>query len=565
MPLLRMIASFTLAATILVLLPTATAAPQNEGNAAVYRIREGRNEISLVERFSIFVEHSAKIRRVMDFDEEVITVQVVEGTPTQFRIYALRGGVTTINVVDEHGRSYSLEVLVEGDVRHLASKIRRSYPDDVITVEEISEQAVRLVGWVSKPENINEIEEIAKEFYPNVMNHMKTGGVQQVLMKCTVLEVQRSKLRRLGMNFSLIRPESFLFSTPGPITPITALTASGAGTTATLSGFSNSTITYGFTRPNSVFQGFIQAMLEEGMLKSQATPMIVTHNGRPANFLSGGETPVPIPAGLGTTGFQFREYGIQMNAVPYILGNGRVRLEVETIVRDQDFANTVTVSGTTISAFKTNSANTQVEMNFGEALVIAGLVSQKSNVTTQKLPFFGELPYIGAAFSRKTSVESESELIIMVTPEYVSPAPASQFPQQGPGMFTDTPTDKELFGMGLLETPKYGDACENGCQNCLPGERCHNCQHGLPMHNCPDCQQNGGSCAPPGYGKADSKTVPAKPVMDFGLSTPTKPVSSSRTVSGEPTNTKGVNNRKTGTSSGSSRSGSSGLISPTMR
>ena len=114
--------------------------------------------------------------------------------------------------------------------------------------------------------------------------------------------------------------------------------------------------------------------------------MIVTHNGRPANFLSGGETPVPIPAGLGTVGFQFREYGVQMNAVPYILGNGRVRLEVETIIRDQDFANTVTVSGTTVTAFKTNSANTQVEMNFGEALVIAGLISQKQDVTTSEDP-----------------------------------------------------------------------------------------------------------------------------------------------------------------------------------
>ena len=183
MPLLRMIASFTLAATILVLLPAATATAQIEGSSAVYRIHEGRNELSLVERFSIFVEHSAKIRRVMDFDEEVITVQVVEGTPTQFRVYALRGGVTTITVVDEHGRSYSLEVLVEGDVRYLESKIRRSYPNDVITIEEINEQAVRLVGWVSQPEDINEIEEIAKQFYPTVMNHMKTGGVQQVLMK----------------------------------------------------------------------------------------------------------------------------------------------------------------------------------------------------------------------------------------------------------------------------------------------------------------------------------------------------------------------------------------------
>ena len=562
MPLLRMMTSFTLAATILVLLPAATATAQSEGSSAVYRIHDGRNELSLVERFSIFVEHSAKIRRVMDFDEEVITIQVVEGTPTQFRVYALRGGVTTITIVDEHGRDYRLEVLVEGDVRYLESKIRRSYPNDVITIEEINEQSVRLVGWVSQPEHINEIEEIAKQFYPTVMNHMKTGGVQQVLMKCTVLEVQRSKLRRLGMNFTLVRPEGFLFSTPGPITPITAIGGAGG---PTLSGLSNSTVTFGFTRPNSVFHGFVQAMLEEGMLKSQATPMIVTHNGRPANFLSGGETPVPIPAGLGTTGFEFREYGIQMNAVPYILGNGRVRLEVETIIRDQDFANTVTVSGTTITAFKTNSANTQVEMNFGEALVIAGLISQKQDVLTQKLPFFGELPYIGAAFSRKTATESERELIIMVTPEYVSPAPASQFPQQGPGMFTDTPTDKELFGMGLLEVPKYGDPCENGCENCMPGGNCQNCPHGLHLNSCPDCRQNGGSCVPPGYGSSDSQVAPEMPAIDLERSTQTRPVSSSRTVSGDGKSANGVSHKKSRTSSGTARSESSGLISPTMR
>ena len=559
MPLLRMLASFTLAATILLLLPSPVATAQSPGGSAVYRIHEGRNELSLTERFSVFVEHSSKIRRVMDFDEEVITIQVVENTPTQFRVYALRAGVTTINIVDEHGRTYSLEVLVRGDVRHLESHIRRSYPDDVITIEEINDQSVRLVGWVTQPEHINEIEEIAKQFYPTVMNHMKTGGVQQVLMKCTVLEVQRSKLRRLGMNFSLIRPEGFLISTPGPITPISTLTSGGAGTVAALSGFSNSTITFGFTKPNSVFHGFIQAMLEEGMLRSQATPMIVTHNGRPANFLSGGETPVPIPAGLGTTGFQFREYGIQMNAVPYILGNGRVRLEVEAIIRDQDFANTVTVSGTTISSFKTNSANTQVEMNFGEALVIAGLVSQKQVLTTQKLPFFGELPYIGAAFSRKSSQESESELFIMVTPEYVAPAPANQFPQ-APGTFTDLPTDRELFGMGLLEVPKFGDPCIDGFQNCLPGGNCQNCRHGQPQNICPECRQNGGSCAPPSFGKsATDKTPAANP--DASGKNNVLPASSSRALS-EPPVDGGKPNAKT---SGKSRSGSSGLISPTMR
>ncbi len=128
------------------------------------------------------------------------------------------------------------------------------------------------------------------------------------------------------------------------------------------SGFGNATVSYGLTRPNSVFNGFVQAMLEEGLLKSHVTPMIVTHNGRPANFLSGGEMPVPVSAGLSYR-IEFREFGIQMNAVPYILGNGRVRLEVETIIRDRDFANSATIAGTTTTAFKTNSANTQVEMN----------------------------------------------------------------------------------------------------------------------------------------------------------------------------------------------------------
>lgn len=522
---------------------------QSEGSSPVYQVREGQNDVSLVERFSLFIEHSARIRRVMDFDEEVVTVQTVEGNPNQFRVYALKSGVTTVTIVDEFDQVYSIEVLVRGDVRHLESIIRRLYPNDSIAVEEMSESAVRLDGWVSKPENISEIQAIAEQFYPDVLNHMKTGGVQQVLLKCTILEVQRSKLRRLGMNFSLIRPDGFLMSTPGPITPISTLTATGAGASATFTGFANSTVSYGFTRPNSVFMGFISAMRDEGLLKSHATPMIVTHNGRPANFLSGGETPVPVSAGLGTTGIEFKEFGIQMNAVPYILGPGRVRLEVETIVRDRDFANSVTVGGTTTTAFKTNSANTQVEMNFGEALVIAGLVSQRESATAQKLPFFGELPYIGAAFSRKTYEESETELIILVTPEFVAPMPASQLPSTGPGTFTDTPVDRELFIDGLLEVPKFGDECEH-CPNCLPSGN-GNCQD----PNCQNCRPSV-ECVP-GTAKVSPNTAPQ--VLPGGR-TSTKVIPASSSTTNDKAKVPPVPGRR-----GPSRSDGSGLISPTMR
>ncbi len=526
---------------------------QPGGSSPVYHVREGRNEVSLFERFSLFIEHTSRIKRVMDFDEEVVTIQTVEGTPNQFRVYALKSGVTTVTIVDENEVSYSVEILVRGDVRHLQSFIRRLYPNDSITVEEISDTAVRLDGWVSRPEDVSEIQAIAEQFYPDVLNHMQTGGVQQVLLKCTVLEVQRSKLRRLGMNFSMIRPGGYLMTTPGPITPLTTLDATGAGATATFSGFSNSSVTYGFTRPNGIFQGFVQAMVEEGLLKSNATPMIVTHNGRPANFLSGGETPVPVAAGLGATGIEFKEYGIVMNAVPYILGNGRIRMEVETIIRDRDFANTVSIGGTTATGFKTNSANTQVEMNFGEALVIAGLISRRENATTQKLPFFGELPWIGAAFSRKSYEESETELIIIVTPEQVAPMPAGQVPSGGPGQSSDMPVDREIFAHGLLEVPKFGEDCDQ-CQNCMPGNRCSHYPHGTEPGG-----QHGLSipCTP----------LSASPQSKPGSGLEVAPVSKSRTNTSPAAPRQESSRKQAGpkANTGNIRSGASGLISPTMR
>ncbi len=521
----------------LLIFGSATIKAQSPATTPAYRLRPGVNELSLYERFSTVIEHSANIRQVMDFDAEVVRIDTVQGNPQQVRVAAIQTGVTTVSIVDEYGQQFSVEILVRGDVRHLESFIRRLYPNDTITVEEIK-GAVRLDGWVTKPEHVNEIQAIAEQFFPNVMNHMKIGGVQQVLLKCSVMEVQRQKFRQLGMNFSLIRPNSFLISTPGPITPIETLASGAGGTTATLTGFADSTITYGFTKTNSVFNGFVQAMREEGLLKLHATPMLVTHNGRPANLLNGGETPVVTPAGLGTTAIEFKEFGIQLEAVPYILGNGRVRLEIEAAVRDRDFANSVTVSGVTVPAFIVRRANTQVEMNFGEALVIAGLVSQRQDGASQKIPFFGELPWIGSAFGRKQFTESETELMIVVTPEYVAPMSGSEMSAGGPGSFTDTPTDRELFFHNLLEVPKFGDECQG--VNCMPGGTCPpgavEGRAGYPSDDCvtkkenssPQVKQqvsgapeNKSKTLPASFPQQSGATVKKPAVKDSGLITPT--------------------------------------------
>jgi len=121
-------------------------------------------------------------------------------------------------------------------------------------------------------------------------------------------------------------------------------------------------------------------------------------------------------------------------------------------------------------------------MRFGQTLMIAGLINKRTQADTQKVPLLGEIPYLGAAFSRKSSVESETELVILVTPEFVSPLSADQPLPTLPGENTAPPTDRELFFEGFLEVPNYGDPADyapappnlhDGMsyeQQCLPGE-----------------------------------------------------------------------------------------------
>ncbi len=480
-----MLKTLTTAALAALLFMSAPLFAQNSGTVSVYRLKPGDNHLDMYQQFTTIIEHSARIRSVLDFDADVVRIEVVQGNPQQVRVFALEPGVTTVTIRDEHDQYFHVEVLVEGDVRHLQSILRRQFPDDDVRVSEVK-GAVLLTGWVTQPSHITEIVEIAEQFYQTVINQMRVGGAQQVQLRCDILEVQRSKVRRLGINFQFSRPDGYLISTPGPITPITALNT-GATPVATLTGFAESTLTFGFINNNQIFQGFVEALREEGLLKIHATPRVTTLNGQPATLLNGGETPIVVPAGLGTTAIQFKEFGVQLEAVPHILGNGRLRMQVRPEVSERDFSNAVTVNGITVPAFTVRRASTEVEMNFGETLVIAGLISKREDASTVGIPGLGKLPWIGAAFSRKRYSESETELIILVTPEYAAPMSPEQIPPGGPGRFTDTPTNHELFFHNQIEVPRFGDECSM-CTTCLEQGACPRhpggCRQGCHQGDC---------------------------------------------------------------------------------
>lgn len=462
---------------------------------AVYPLRQPRSKIRIVEKFAKIVQSDQKIVRVDGFDPEVIGVTAI--AVNQIRIQALKPGVTTVSVVDENGQVFNVEFFVTGDVRHLQAYITQMFPDSSVDAVEVQE-AVVLRGWVTQPEAITEIVEVAEQFYPRVINQMKVGGVQQVMLKVKVMEVQRSKIRQFGFNFNYASTDGFVNSTPGKLTPLAGLGLTNNGLPQ-VGGVSDPTLAFGLINPNSVFTGFLEALKQENLLKVKAEPILVTTNGRPATLLNGGEFPILIPQGLGVSSITFKQFGVSMEAVPIILGNGRLRLELSPEVSERDFSNAVDVQGVRVPGLTTRRVNTQVEMKFGQTLMIAGLISRRDTGSTSKIPLFGEIPYIGAAFSRKRYDESETELIVMVTPEYVAPLNADDPIPLGPGEGTDVPTDRELFFDGMLEVPKYGDRCD-GCEGLSPLSQ--------------------GMMQSPSYYNAPPEPVPSAPVIE----TPQTPV-----------------------------------------
>ena len=425
-------------------------------------VRTARAQTKMIERESRLVDLPDNITVVTDFDDTVILVEAV--SPTRVRVTALAPGVTSISFTDVNQIVRELEVFVTGDTRHLQAHLRELFPDSNVEAVAVGESVV-LRGFVTQPSQIPQIVDVAGTFYGEVHNQIRVATDDRVVLYVKVAEVNRSKARQFGFNFIGAGRGGNIRSGIGGIGPASAYTE------GTFNAFSEGVL----QTPNIVgtiisgngseYVAFLEALKTENLLKILAEPNVTATSGRPATLLSGGEFPILIPQGIGQTSIQYREFGISIEAVPVVLGNGRIRLDIAPEVSDLDFANGVTLDGIRVPALSTRRVNTQAEMMFGETLVLGGLISTRRIGTTNKVPYLGDLPYIGAAFSRKSFEDTETELLIMVTPMPAAPFGPGECPPPAPGENTLSPTDKELYWWNMLEVPKYGDECNDGaCQ-----------------------------------------------------------------------------------------------------
>lgn len=462
----------------------------------VFRLTSDRTTLKIMENSAKVIHlKDQRIASVDGHNESVISIKAL--SPQLLRVQAVAPGISTLTIADENGHRYSIEVVALADVRELQYHIQRLFPRSSVEATVVRDTVV-LRGWVADPEHITQLEDLARRFSPEVLNQTQVAGVQRIQLRVKIMEVQRAKIRQMGFNFLRINSDSYLASTPGQLVSVAGITATAGAApavTITPATLANPTIAYGAIGSSKVFQGFIEALKQESLLKIWAEPVLVANNGRPAYMLAGGQFPILVPQSLGTTTIEWRDFGVRLEAVPIMLGQGRVRLQLMPEVSERDFANAVDLNGFTVPAITTRQVNTEVEMKFGETIILAGLISERETAETSKVPVFGELPWIGAAFRRVSYNEGETELVIMVTPELVSPIDPMELPAGGPGRFTDTPVDRELYIDGMLEVPKYGDEC----LTCQPG-----CQTG----SCPTPPSSGNYSTPSMQQSFPSHTVP---------------------------------------------------------
>jgi pilus assembly protein CpaC len=429
------------------------------------KITANKMSIDLIERFSKDLEFRERLLRVDGHDPEIISVAPLGASG--LRIRGLQQGVTTMVCTGETGQKYVIEVYVGGDARLLQSVLKQNFPDSAIQCRALLGGNILLTGYVTDNQTITQIMEVARLYAPEVINHMRVGGPQEVQLRCKIMEVQRSKLRTFGVNLQAMTKSAVIASAPGSITPITSLInpIGGPPSAAMAPSTANPlSLAAGFSNNQFAFDLFVQALKEEGLLKVMSEPILVARSGEAARLSDGGEFPIPVPGGLGTVTIEFREFGVILEMLPIVISPTRVKQQVTAEVSDKDTANAITLLGTTVPGLTKRRVQSTVDMNFGDTMVVAGMINTRVAATFQKTPLIGEFPGVGAFFSKKVYQQTETELVILITPEFGSSLAPDQVPFGGPGMSTTAPTDRELYLHGLMEVPKYGPDCGPDCQ-----------------------------------------------------------------------------------------------------
>jgi pilus assembly protein CpaC len=427
------------------------------GNSLTFKVQAAAERLEMTVNTSRIVELPFKVPRLYVGSPDLVKASPL--SPTQIQLTALKPGITQVNVWDEEDRVTTIDVIIYGDARELEMLLRSEFPDAQLRIRPLS-SSVYLSGFVPRGEQVGQIVRMAEDYYPKVVNNITVGGVQQILLNVKVMEVSRTKLRSMGVDWSNINGNFFLTQRSGDI--ISNIDTESGTPIVLAQGAGKDTVRFGIINGVDQFYGFLELLRQNELAKLLAEPKLITVSGRPAAFNVGGQIPIPVAQSLGTVTVVYRDFGTQIDFVPIVLGNGNIRLEVRPDITEVDPS--LRDASTGVPGFRRRYADTAVELKAGQTMAVAGLIYYRTDTSNRGIPWLSDLPWVGAAFRRTKETANEVELVITVTPEFVEAMDPEEVPACGPGTTTKNPTDTELYYRGYMETPK---CCQDGsCAEC---------------------------------------------------------------------------------------------------
>lgn len=371
-------------------------------------------------------------------------------------------GSTSLTV---YGRNHSLiavvDLIVSHDIDGLKARLFELMPNENIEVRPVNTGIV-MSGTVSGAATMQRALTVAEQFVggeAQVTNLMSVLGSQQVMLSVRFTELSRSISKELGIS-SAFDSDHFGFITGAP----TATEGSGFNIDlnndnvstdfmGTLSGFASGATVFDIA--GGTIAAIFDTLETKGLLKTLAEPNLVALNGDTASFLAGGEFPIEVDAGDGVTTIEFKEFGISLAFTPTVLDDGLMSLDVavEASTIDPTGISVETSAGTTPSLI-TRRANTTVELRDGQSFAIAGLLQNDFLDNIQQMPWLGDVPVLGTLFRSTDYNRKETELVILVSPRLVQPAPAGSLATPVDNFVM--PSDLDIFAFGRLESPQSG-------------------------------------------------------------------------------------------------------------
>ncbi|WP_019274091.1 type II and III secretion system protein family protein [Vibrio coralliilyticus] len=442
--------------------------------AGTYAATQSSKAVRVPHHKSTHVTLAGKAKRVSLGDPEVLDIVMLKSN--EVFLIGKKLGSTNLMAWDSRGRLIeSINIEVTHDLNSLKAKLFEFLPDEEIKVHSAQNRLI-LSGQISNQAAMNIALRVAETYAAGeeadkqtislsqqvektgVINLMTIGGAQQVMLEVTVAEVQRSLVRKFDANFHFLQQSgdfSWGGTSAGGSLPTTTTAVSPVFNSPTIE---NTGLLGSFIDSNTLFSFALDIAKQNGSAKVLAEPNLTALSGAKAEFLAGGEFPIPVPDDDGIT-IEYKEYGVGLKFIPTVLSDKKINLNLAIDV--SEIANT---SSLTLSPDLTNttyvippitrrSASSTLELADGQTIGIAGLISENVRDIVGEMPGFSDIPILGQMFNSQEYISGETELVILVTPRLARPVDRNKVSLPTDSFVEPNDFEYYLLGRGAYIAP----------------------------------------------------------------------------------------------------------------